>query len=82
MNFNLFLSGSVRRPAVQEKTYTQMCYHVRFAPKNDTSSTIATNGTIQHEVVDRKMVQVLSEAKDHMMPLTELFTALVQYTYT
>ena len=54
-----------------------MCYHIRFAPKSDPNSTITTNGTIQHEVVDRKMVQALSNAKDHMMPLTELFTALV-----
>ncbi|KAG2226661.1 hypothetical protein INT45_001008 [Circinella minor] len=57
-----------------------MCYHIRFAPKNDINSTITTNGTIQHEVVDRKMVQVLSKAKDHMMPLTELFTALEMTT--
>ncbi|KAI9247646.1 hypothetical protein BDA99DRAFT_576219 [Phascolomyces articulosus] len=66
----------VRHPAVQEKTYTQMCYHVRFAPKDDLNMIITKNGTIQHEMVDRKMVQVLTEAKDHMLPLTELFTAL------
>ncbi|KAI8144010.1 hypothetical protein BJV82DRAFT_667852 [Fennellomyces sp. T-0311] len=63
----------VRYRVNSERTFTQMCYHVRFAPDGNNP---ANNGLICHEVVDRQMVEVLSSAKDKMMPLTDLFTAL------
>ncbi|KAI9497183.1 hypothetical protein BDB00DRAFT_805325 [Zychaea mexicana] len=67
----------VRHSASHEKTYTQMCYHIRFTPSDDDqTSIISSNGMILHEMVDRKIVKVLANAEDHMIPLTDVFNAL------
>ncbi|KAG0172429.1 RNA polymerase III transcription initiation factor complex subunit [Apophysomyces sp. BC1015] len=83
----------IKRPAVQNGTYTNLCLHTQFAAdppkketlaknrqkKNDSEETVGSDGSFQHDIVLKKLTQLLTDARNNMMALSDLITALAKY---
>ncbi|KAF7725768.1 hypothetical protein EC973_009385 [Apophysomyces ossiformis] len=83
----------IKRPTVQSGTYTNLCLHVRFATestknKNDiddkkvphaNEETVGPDGSWQYDAVLKRLTQLLRDAKDNTMTLSDLIGALVSW---
>ncbi|CDH57052.1 hypothetical protein RO3G_13952 [Lichtheimia corymbifera JMRC:FSU:9682] len=56
------------------KTWTNLLHHIRFSPDEMVNTpTMDLQGIIHYDTLQKRLVNVLSEAKDDMIPMAELF---------
>lgn len=69
---------SVKTRVSTNKTWTNLLHHVRFSPDEMVNTpTMDLQGIIHYDTLQKRLVNVLSEAKDDMIPMAELFKIFV-----
>ncbi|KAI9310952.1 hypothetical protein BX666DRAFT_2032442 [Dichotomocladium elegans] len=63
----------VKRRTATNSTWTNMIYHVRFAPKND--DLIDREDSIDYNTMQKRLVDTLSNARSNTMALSELLSS-------
>ena len=73
------IMNSIKTRVSTNKTWTNLLHHIRFSPEDEmiNKPTMDQQGIIHYDTLQKQLVNVLSEAKDNMIPMAELFNIFV-----